>query len=255
VFCTSRLYYGDKWRTRTAESVIEEIKEIKKIGISNVFFNSDTFTLRKDFVMKLCKMLADEKLNIKWMCNSRVNTIDEEMARAMKENGCWLISLGIESGNQQILNRVKKGINLEQAKKTVHMLDKVGIETTAYFIFGLPGETKETMKDTIRFAKECSPTYARFFTAVPFPGTEFYDELLKNNKIKSFDWSRYDQASCDVYDMDSLSKEDILRAEKMAFLSFYIRPKYLARMLKDPKNSFISGLAFFREWVFSRDKK
>lgn len=251
-FCTSRLYYGNKWRTRTARSVMDELKEIKKLGIDNVFFNSDTFTLRKDFVMELCRLIRESGLNIKWFCNSRVNTIDEEMAREMKSTGCWLISLGIESGNQEVLNRVKKGITLEQAKKTVHMLNRVGIETTAYFIFGLPGETKETIKDTIRFAKECNPTYARFFTAVPYPGTEFYNLMLKEKRIKSFDWSRYDQANCDVYEFENLSKEDIIRSEKMAFISFYVRPKYFIKLLKDPKNTIVSGVSFFKEWIFSK---
>jgi radical SAM superfamily enzyme YgiQ (UPF0313 family) len=251
IFCTSRLYYGNKWRTRTAKSVIDEIKEIKKLGIDNIFFNSDTFTFDRNFVLDLCGMIKEEELNIKWFCNSRVNTIDEEMAREMKSSGCWLISLGIESGNQKILNFVKKGIVLDQAKKTIRMLNKVGIETIAYFIFGLPGETKETIDETINFAKECNPTYARFYTAVPFPGTEFYEMKLKEGKIKSFDWSKYDQASCDIYEIEGLSPEDIVKAEKRAFMLFYFRPKYVLKSLKRPRSSFASAFSFFKEWVFS----
>ena len=254
-FCTSRLYYGDKWRTRSVNSVIEEIKEIKKLGIDNIFFNSDTFTFRKSFVLDLCKKLNDENLNIKWFCNSRVDTIDMEMAKEMKNAGCWLIAFGIESGNQEVLNRTKKGIKLEKAIETISMVNKTGIETIAYFIFGLPGETKETLKDTIKFAKKCDPTYARFFTAVPFPGTEFYEEKLKEGKIKTLDWSKYDQADCDVFVIDGLSSEDIVKAEKSAFISFYIRPKYIIRLLGNPKRAIRSANSFFKQWVFSRRQK
>lgn len=253
IFCTSRLYYGDEWRTRTAESVIEEIKEIKKLGINDVFFNSDTFTFKKEFVMKLCKLLKENKLGIKWFCNSRINTIDEEMAREMKNSGCWLISLGVESGSQEILNFAKKGITLEQAKKTIRMLNESGIETIAYFIFGLPGESKKTIDQTIKFAKECNPAYARFYTAVPFPGTEFYDMKLKDKKIKSFDWSKYDQASCDVYEIDGLTPRDIVKAEKKAFIAYYFRPKYFIKSLRSPKRYMESAISFFREWVFSEE--
>lgn len=252
-FCTSRLYYGNRWRTRTAKSVIEEIREIKKMGINDIFFNSDTFTLRKDFVMDLCRMLKEENLEIKWFCNSRVDTIDREMAKVMKESGCWLIAFGVESGNPEILKNVKKGITLGKARETIKMVNNLGIESIVYFIFGLPGETRETIRNTIDFAKECNPTYARFFTAVPFPGTEFYDKLKKEKRIKSYDWSKYDQARCDVYDMGEVTTEDIISAEKKAFMSFYFRPRSIPKVIRNPKRSLQAGLAFFKKWVFSEE--
>ncbi|MDD5254407.1 MAG: radical SAM protein [Candidatus Nanoarchaeia archaeon] len=258
VYCTSRVYYGNKWRTRSVKNVLEEIRrDVNIFGIKTFLFNSDTFNVRDDWVLELCNGIMEIDKSIRWMCNSRSDTFiraKDNTLKAMKESGCWLISFGFESGDENMLRRMKKGATLEMAEQAVNKAKQYGFETIGYFMFGLPGETKETIKNTINFAKKINPTYVRFFKAVPFPGTEFYTEAESNNWIKSRDWSRYDQADCDVYELDNISSKEMVKELRKAYLSFYLRPGYALSQIKGKSipelgKTVVSGIKFLKEWA------
>lgn len=235
-FCRQPIMWDYKVRTRSADSIIEELKLLKKLGINNFLFHSDTFTIKKDIVIELCKKIIDEKLEMKWGCNSRVDTVDREMLEWMKKAGCWMIAYGIESGSQQILDNVRKEITIDQARDAVKWAHDIGITVYGYFIIGLPGETFETINETIAFAKKLPVTFALFHVGSPYPGTEFYKEAKENGWLNFTKWEDVDQGRSTPVVYPNLSSEDILNGIKKAHRKFYMRPKTINNVLREVKN-------------------
>jgi len=233
VFCVG-FYYGKKWRTRSAANVVAELEEcVTRHGVTDFVFNADLFTFDKGRVIELCREIVDRGLDITWVCNSRVDTIDEERLEWMERAGCQLVSLGIESASEAILAGAKKGIDREKIMRAVALFTKSRVKSLGYFVFGLPGETRETAEATIRFALELPLDYASFYTAVPFPGTPLAAYLRDNGLIKPADWSRYDDSQCDVYDLPDLTGEELRRLVRRGYLRWYGRPRQIARAIGD----------------------
>ncbi len=246
-FCVSTSYYGKKYRERSVESVIKEIEYAKSFGIKNFFFFVETFTLNKKFVLKLCDEIIKRNLRISWFCNSRVDTVDMEMLEKMKKAGCWMVSFGIESSSQRTLDNVRKGIKVEQSEKTIRNAHDAGIVTVGHFIFGLEGETKETMKDTLKFAKKLPLDFAEFYIATPFPGSELFDEL-SIEKHNAVDWSKFEYSYGNIPNKEELKLEEF---RVRAYREFYMRPRMLYRMLRifgfgRALTLFKTGLVFIR---------
>ena len=152
----------------------------------------------------------------------------------MKEAGCWLVAFGIESGAQQVLDSVTKDTTVQKSRNAITMIDRVGLHSWGYFIIGLPGETKETIRKTIDFAKSLPLDLALFHVAVPYPGTEFYFQALAEGWLRTREWSLYDMNDSAVVGYPGLSPEEIVAGVKQAFREFYLRPRQiwrLARML------------------------
>jgi radical SAM superfamily enzyme YgiQ (UPF0313 family) len=218
---------------------------------------SDTFTANKTFVMALAKAIEDEKLGIEWMCNSRVDTLDEEMVRAMKASGCRGISFGIESADQVVLNTIKKGIQVSQIEKAITLTNRYGIESLAHIIFGLPGDSEAAIKKTIRFVKKIKPTYAQFYCAIPFPGTVFYEQALANHWLTTRDWSQYEINQA-IVTTANLNAPTLSRLRKMAYIRFYFSPGYLWRRLskvrsfQELRTNIGQGFDFMKSWVWER---
>jgi len=234
IFCRTKTGWGSGFRTRSVNNVIEEIKDVvHNYKINFVVFMTDTFTNDRHWVLRLCKSIIKEKIAFKWLCNSRVDTVDEEMLVAMKKAGCLIISYGIESGSQEILDNAKKGIELGQSKKAISLTKKVGIKSIGYYVLGLPGETIETIKQTIKFAKELDTGYANFHIATPFPGTEFYDTAEKNNWLITKDWEKYEERGSCVISTETLKPNDLIRMQEFAMRQFYLRPKKIFKELLD----------------------
>lgn len=254
-FCTVGSYYGNKWRSRSVENILEEIKEVvEKHGIRNIMFLSDTFTANKKVVRELCWEIIENKWDIRWVCNSRVNTLDIETAELMKKAGCWLISFGVESGSDKILGEINKNIKKEEVIEAANICKAVGIKSYMYYILGFLGETKETIRETVDFAIKVNPDYARFFFAVPFPGSELFEECKKNGKLKLGDWSKFSQANCDCFERNHLSYEEVKKEIKKANRKFYLRPGYIMKKFNEMSFSeFINlskeGLNYFKNWV------
>jgi len=177
-------------------------------------------------------MEAMRPFDFRWVCNSRVDTIDEELAREMKASGCELISFGVESGNERILESTKKGITLEQVARGIEATKKAGISTFCYFIIGLPGETPETIEDTIRFAKEIDPDYVNFHVAIPFPGTELYATAKREGWLVHEDWEEYEEMGSAVLRTPELSPEAAIQAQQRATREVYLRPGRIFKELK-----------------------
>ncbi|MBN2367491.1 radical SAM protein [Candidatus Woesearchaeota archaeon] len=238
IYCRVGYPWGKRFRQRTEDSVFREMKEIReKYGIRNIAFMADTFTLNRKWVLGLCDRIIKERLDVRWMCNSRIDTIDKEMAVRMKRAGCFLVSFGIESGSQEILDFAKKNVDLNKAGPTVRLTKKAGMKTFAYFVIGLPGETKKTIRKTILLAKELDPDYVNFHIATPHPGTELQAIARKNNWIIDEDYDHYDQSgNYSVMRNSALSAEEILRAQKKAMKEFYLRPKIILRKFLEMKS-------------------
>jgi radical SAM superfamily enzyme YgiQ (UPF0313 family) len=228
-FCVSKAYYGKKVRSRDAIKVVDEIAwDQKEFGVNDFFFWSESFTLMKKQVMTICDEIMRRQLGIRWVCNSRVDNVNEELLNKMRKSGCWLISYGIESGSQEILDRSKKGTTLNQAREAVAISRKLGFQLSGHFLFGLPGETVETMRKSIDFARELDLDFAQFYCATPWPGTQLYDEALKNGWLNTTDWSKFEQ-SIAIMNLDTVSAEEVMEWRRKANKAFYLRPGKMIR--------------------------
>lgn len=241
LFCDSHITWGRATRFRSAENVVAEIRHlVNDLGIKEIIFYDDTFTLNKKRVEAICDAIIKEKIDVTWGCMSRVDRIDQELVSKMKKAGCHIMSFGIESGSEVMLKKMKKHIIPQQAIDAIALLNKNKMDSAASFVFGIPGETKETMRETIDFVKKLNPTYAQFFRAVPFPGTELYDEVKKEGLLDNFKWETYSEVNnLPIIKLKTISEKDFNDLMKKAYKEFYLRPKkimqYTLKMTSIPK--------------------
>ncbi len=228
-FCASSAMHGQKLRLRSAENVVDEMEHlVNDHNIEMVAFMDDTFTLNKKRVYEICEAIKDRGLDNYWGCTARVDTISEELLKAMKDAGCITMFLGVESADQQFLNEVNKMININRIKKTFELTKKYNMRTIASVVLGMPGDTKRSILSTIKFVKTLEPSYAVFSLATPYPGTDFYLKAVSENLIKINDWSKYTLLS-PVLETVDCSLEELKKLQKKAFKEFYLRPSYIAR--------------------------
>lgn len=224
-YCIKHVSYQYSYRIRSPEHIMKELWALKKLGINNVHMYADLFTLSRDQVVGLCELMIKEKINIKWTCNSRVDYVDEEELKLMAKAGCWFISWGIESGNEMILKKARKGYRLDQAGRALAWAKKAGIRNWGYFIIGLPGETVETIRDTIDFSKRLPLDIALFHIAAPYPGTPFFFDVVENGWFrKGTRWEEVDMDGSTVLDYDNLKAEDLQYWQRKAFREWALRP-------------------------------
>ncbi|MBN1385159.1 MAG: radical SAM protein [Elusimicrobia bacterium] len=237
IFCLAQPVSGNKIRSRDPKNIVDEIEEcVNKYKIRNFFFRADTFTWNKNWVIRICEEILKRKLNIEWVANSRADTLDEELLLYMKRSGCWLVSLGIESGNQDILDKINKGITLEQCRKAVRLCKSSKIKTFLFFIIGFPWDDDKTIEQTINFAKELNGDYYEVHTAVPFPGTELYEIAKENNLLMDSDIIRHDHFKAGMNTF-SLSYKEINKFRKHFLLKIYLRPEYIIKTLLQSKSA------------------
>lgn len=259
IYCTASAYYGPQWKSRSAAKIVDEIEEvIKKYDISNFFLSSDTFNVTEDHVLSICTEITKRKLDIKWICNSRADNFSETIAKEMKRSGCWMIAFGIESGSDKILLNAKKGATINDARNAIRVCKENGIKAMCYFMFGLPGETKETIEETIDFALEIDPDYAHFYVATPFPGTAFFKLADENHWLASYDWRKYFHGMSDIISYPDLSASDLSRASTKAYLKFYFRPRKIIQQISAVKTfkefygSFLTFVNLIKTWVINK---
>jgi anaerobic magnesium-protoporphyrin IX monomethyl ester cyclase len=227
VFCCRIL--GNRIRVRSAKNVIDEIKyAINKFSPKLIDFADDTFTLPKQRAIEICDLMIEEGLNerIKWTALSRVTDVDQELFHKMKDAGCINVHFGVESGNPEILNRIKKAITITDVENAIRMAKKAGLKTGSYFILGHPYETNHTICDTIRLATRLNTSTVSFGIMVPYPGTEVYEMALKgkgNYKLISEKWEDYDKQIGNALELEGLTRNDLERWQRKAYISFYIR--------------------------------
>lgn len=251
-YCDVKLTFGRLFRTHSPEYVIAEIEYLyNKYNVRNISFRDSIFNLKKKRIKEVCQLIIDRGLNISWECNGRVNSVDEDLLRTMKAAGCYQIQYGVESGNQEVLNNAERNTTIEQIKEGFRLTKKAGLEVHGYFMIGLPGETKETIKETIKLARDISPDLVGFAIAVPFPGSEFYDWAKKNNYLKIKDWTSFTFGSA-VVETPDLSINDVVEAQKKALRSYYIRPKAILRQIRKIKSfkDFKTNLGYAKLLLF-----
>ena len=228
-FCLATPLSGAVVRKRSPENILGEIREcVEKYGIKNFVFWSDIFNLEKGWTRELCQKIIDSKLNITFSTNTRADSADVETIKLMKKAGCRLVSIGIESGCQQMLDKMGKKITLEQVRKTVAAFKREHIQIYAYYVIGLPWETKETIEQTLNFAKSLNTEYVSFYTAAALVGTRFYDYVEQNN-LGELNYDKpYYYPSVRTH---SLSRDEVFELHKKLVRSYYLRPGYILKML------------------------
>jgi anaerobic magnesium-protoporphyrin IX monomethyl ester cyclase len=246
-YCIKHVSYQYSVRVRSPEKIMEELWVLKKLGINNIHMYADLFTINRDQVVNLCKLMVEQKINIRWTCNSRVDFVDEEELRLMHDAGCWFISWGIESANDDILKHAHKGATANRAMQALKWSHAAGIKNWGYFIIGLPGETEETIKQTVQFAKNLPLDIALFHIAAPYPGTPFFFEVVENNWFRpGTRWEQVDMDKETVLDYPDLPAEKLMYWQKRAFREWALRPKpaftYLKMLLSDP-STFTNALS------------
>jgi radical SAM superfamily enzyme YgiQ (UPF0313 family) len=254
IYCIVGPYYGKKVRIHSIEYVINEIREcVDKHGINEILFWEEIFTIDRDRVLTLCDEILKNNLSINWAATTRVDRLDEEMAKAMKKAGCYLLGLGIESGVQAILENAKKKQTIADIRRTVDLCKKVGIKTMGHFIFGLPGETKETANKTIRFMTKLGLNYMQCYCAVPYPKTELGELAKKHNWVRAEKWSQYDFGGDSILHTGTMTPKDISYFRRKAFRHFYFRPLFILKTLRETKIRRLFNLLKFAKWIKTKN--
>lgn len=256
IYCVMPLMGNRTPRYHSVDYMIKQFKWLTDdLGIHLWMFWDELATLDKKRMLELCDRLIAEGLNkrCKWFCTTRVDKFDQELARRMKIAGCRMISFGIESGDQRVLNRNRKGITTEQTKKAIKAARDNGLRTIGHLIIGLPGSSDETEKRTIDFAKDLKIDFAQFYTATPFPGSEFYKMAVENNWILGDDgWNQTEQGSVTISYPD-FDAERIRFWRRRAYREFYLRPRAAYSVLRMSSPKVIPRLPIyvmnFLEWM------
>ncbi|OGW74692.1 MAG: hypothetical protein A2Z72_05470 [Omnitrophica bacterium RBG_13_46_9] len=258
-FCYKGIF-GDLFRVRSPESIVAEIEYIKtKFKTEEFAIIDDSFTSKPKRAMEVCDLIVSRKIGLPWTLPAgiRVPTASKELLRKLKMAGCYRVGLGLESGNQMILNSIKKGITLEQARRAVCYVKETGMESAGYFMIGNLDETEETIDQTINFAIELDTDYAQFTRATPYPGSAMYSQLKSEKRILSDNWDDYDSflKSRPIFTHKNLSSERIDEKIREAYRRFYYRPGHLLKYLtaiRSPRefaNLLKNAVKFFKTYT------
>ena len=250
-FCC-RIIFGRKVRHHSVDRIIDEITIlVNDYGAKEINLEADTLTVNKHFINSLCEKIISSGLSrkITWTCESRIDTINEDMLKKMKEAGCWEISYGVETGSQRLLDLIHKDISLEQIEKTFAITKQIGIDIRAFYMLGIPTETREESLKTIAFAKKLDARWSQFTVFTPFPGTELYDLVVKEGALKSHNWADYKThggwtRGGLAYVPKGRSVEEMKKLQKQAYRAVYLRPRVFLRFLRD-----INSIKKIKEYV------
>lgn len=248
-FCSSSAMFGRKIRAHSPKRVVEQIKYvIDKFGAKEISFWDDMMTVNKNWMNELCDMLIDQKIDITWTCYSRVDAVNRKNLQKMADAGCWNIFYGYESGVQELLNNIKKGITIQQIRDANKWTKESGIEVRASFMIALPGETPQLAQKTIDFAIGLEPEYAQFSITTPYPKTELYDESERWGMLTK-NFTKYNGWEAVFVPYGYKDENEILKTEKKAMKQFYLRPKFIYNKIKQIKSfddffRYLKGLRF-----------
>lgn len=233
IFCNwPQVMTGRRYRRRSAKNIVDELEMLEdEYNFKSFLFNDDTFTAYKKHVIEVCNEIIDRGIKLPWACYSRADLTDVEILNKLREAGCFLLKVGVESESQQILNNVKKGYKIDEVVRGINLMKDFGFHVHCTFVFGLPGETKETIDKTIDFAKKLNPTTVQFSTAVPYPGAELYRYLKDQGYLLTEDWDEY-MPMHSIFEYPNLSGKQLADAIKKAYRKYYFRPAYLKIGLK-----------------------
>ncbi len=254
-FCAGGVIAGKRVRRRSIDNVLKELTYLnKERGIKEFHVVDDNFTMDMAYAKEFLRRLKTLNLGMTWAVPNgvRMDALDEELLALMKETGLYIISLGIESGSDRVLKDMKKHLTISKIKECVGMINRAGIDVSGFFILGFPGETVESIKDTIKFSRELKLVRANFFTYLPFPGSESYEKLKIANELEGIDWDRFYFMTAS-YTPKGLTRKSLRSLQRLAFAKFYLRPRIILYNLKSIQSLrhfwFLIG-RFFR-WIVS----
>jgi radical SAM superfamily enzyme YgiQ (UPF0313 family) len=223
-YCMKKMYRKG-YKTKSVEKFIEELKLAKRQGIKNIYIIDLEFTLNPNLIERLCERIKEEKMNMRWCCQTRADTLTDSLLKKMREAGCRLIHFGVETGSERIMKIIKKQITLEQIRRGIKLIKKNRIQTACFFMLGFPQEKKEDIQKTIKFAKEINPDYVSFNIATPYPTTDFYDHI------------QYEKGYIPRAYTEEIDYDDLRRIVSKAYKEFYLRPRIIIRELfRNPLN-------------------
>ncbi len=232
-YCIKHVSYQYSVRLRSPAKLVDEMQLLAALGVHHIHMYADLFTVNREQVIELCERILGAGLRMTWTANSRVDYVDEEMLHLMGRAGCMLMAWGIESGNELVLKRAHKGYAIEQAQRALGWARAAGIKNWGYFIIGLPGETVETIRQTMAVSKALPLDIALFHVAAPYPGTPFFFEVVENGWFRpGTNWEEVDMDEATVLDYPELKAEDLLYWQKRAFREWAIRPGPMWTFLK-----------------------
>ncbi|MBF0344365.1 MAG: radical SAM protein [Nitrospirae bacterium] len=230
IFCTAPYFDGEVMRFQSRDYVVGELNYFIKKGIKEVYFRDDTFFVNKKRDIDICETIIREKMDITWLANARVSLMDEDTMAIARRAGCHTIKFGIESGVQSILDGMRKGYRIEQAYKVFGWAKKLKMKTHAHVMIGNPGDTSQTVEETIRYILRLQPTTATFGICTPYPGTPLF-EMVRAKYPAIGDGSASDLSRLHVEGLfnehyTSLKKEELGHIVRQAYKRFYLRPSY-----------------------------
>lgn len=243
-YCASKTMWNKGVRLRSIKNVIEEISYLTdRFGAKEIYIADDTFTLSVQRVTEFCEEVMRKKMRFLWRCNAVARGLGKKALELMKLSGCYLITYGIESADKKILENVNKNISLDEARHIIELTKKAGIDVFSTFMFGNPGETKETMRKTLNFALNTNIDYAGFSSTYPFLGTPLYEWAKENNYLKFKNKERHNPSEPYLH-IPTIKDPDIIEKYcKLAYMRFYLRPSYILNRLI--KIKFINIKAYF----------
>ena len=231
-FCSTVRMFGRGYRMRSAKNVVDEMEFVHQTyGVDQVTFYDDAFSVDRTRVLQICKELHNRNLKLIWDCGTRVDMVDRELLKTMKNAGCIAVWMGVESGSEAVLSAMNKSIKLEQTRQAYKTAHDVGLMTIANVVLGFPGETEQTAKQTIRFVQQLNPEDVGFYLATPYPGTPMYDQVVKNGWLRVTDFDKYDTAG-PIFETPTMSMEKLAQLRYKAYQQFYLRPGYVLHMMR-----------------------
>jgi len=226
-FCETRKLWGNICRGFSPKRVIGEIQDMmKKYGTKGIYFINDNFTLRKKETAELCNLMIDNKLDLEWVCDTRVDLVNDELLALMSKAGCKTIWFGVESASPKILKEIGRNTTPEQVEKAFKLCKKNGIKVACSFMLGLPGETLKDMEESLKFAKKLNPDWCQFNTFIAYPDSRLYNELLESGKYVKLDEFLL-SVKTDEYDYNSL-----MAVQRRFFKEFHMTPKQIMKRIR-----------------------
>ncbi len=233
-FCDRPQMGGKTWRARSPKSIVDEMEQCVNMGIHEIMFYDDTFTMVRPRTVEICEEIIKRKLDVGWDIRTRVDRVDKELLQLLKKAGCERINYGVESGTERGLKIVKKDVKLPRVMQAFKDTRDVGMTSLGYFMVGLPTETKDEMYQTIKFAKKARPDFVHFTVFTPFPDTEIWRDILaKGDNSVQEAWRGYAEKPSMAFDPPTyngnLSKEELFKVAEDAYKLFYLRPDYMVK--------------------------
>jgi radical SAM superfamily enzyme YgiQ (UPF0313 family) len=235
-FCSAKVIWSRKYRYRSPKNVVDEIEYcVNRFNLREFNLTDELFTLESNRAAAFCNEVINRKLDIAWVCMSRAGQVTEGLLRLMKAAGCKEISFGLESGDEEILRKMNKDNSLEAARESIRLVKKVGIKTHATYMIGNLGETGQTIRKTIDFAKKLNTDVAAFFINTPLPGTQLYEEALRLGYIRpDVDWNDFSPLpkNTPVMTLPGLASEELMSWHRQAIKEYYLRPGFILEKLR-----------------------